>query len=208
MLVDSHCHLDRLDLTQVDGKLNGLLAAAAEQDGFFAVDTGKGISIVNDPYTDIGGARTGVTLGKELRKKNGLNERLAEAMPADVGETTRVTADTGYLGYEEAWREGEGSGKVTEQLFELFDGYPELLNRLDGSEGLRKKALANLDRDIEWAGKLNKPVRKDIQTARRIIAESGLKGLKRALDQGVALPVAVLGLTPLLAQEIEQDGSI
>jgi TatD DNase family protein len=32
MLVDSHCHLDRLDLTQVDGKLNGLLAAAAEQD--------------------------------------------------------------------------------------------------------------------------------------------------------------------------------
>jgi len=32
MLVDSHCHLDRLDLSQVDGKLNGLLAAAAEQD--------------------------------------------------------------------------------------------------------------------------------------------------------------------------------
>jgi len=32
MLVDSHCHLDRLDLSQVDGKLTGLLAAAAEQD--------------------------------------------------------------------------------------------------------------------------------------------------------------------------------
>jgi TatD DNase family protein len=32
MLVDSHCHLDRLDLSQVDGKLTGLLAAAAELD--------------------------------------------------------------------------------------------------------------------------------------------------------------------------------
>ena len=32
MLVDSHCHLDRLDLSQVDGKLTGLLTAAAELD--------------------------------------------------------------------------------------------------------------------------------------------------------------------------------
>jgi len=32
MLVDSHCHLDRLDLSQVDGKLTGLLKAAAELD--------------------------------------------------------------------------------------------------------------------------------------------------------------------------------
>ncbi|MEN8206568.1 MAG: TatD family hydrolase [Pseudomonadota bacterium] len=32
MLVDSHCHLDRLDLSQFDGRLNGLLAAAAERD--------------------------------------------------------------------------------------------------------------------------------------------------------------------------------
>ena len=32
MLVDSHCHLDRLDLSQVDGKLAGLLTAAAELD--------------------------------------------------------------------------------------------------------------------------------------------------------------------------------
>jgi TatD DNase family protein len=32
MLVDSHCHLDRLDLSQVDGRLDGLLSAAAEQD--------------------------------------------------------------------------------------------------------------------------------------------------------------------------------
>ena len=32
MLVDSHCHLDRLDLSLVDGKLTGLLTAAAELD--------------------------------------------------------------------------------------------------------------------------------------------------------------------------------
>jgi len=32
MLVDSHCHLDRLDLSQLDGSINGALAAAAEQD--------------------------------------------------------------------------------------------------------------------------------------------------------------------------------
>jgi len=32
MLVDTHCHLDRLDLSQVDGRLNDVLAAAREQD--------------------------------------------------------------------------------------------------------------------------------------------------------------------------------
>ena len=31
-LVDTHCHLDRLDLSQVDGRLNDVLAAAREQD--------------------------------------------------------------------------------------------------------------------------------------------------------------------------------
>jgi TatD DNase family protein len=32
MLVDSHCHLDRLDLSHFDGSVDGILAAAAEQD--------------------------------------------------------------------------------------------------------------------------------------------------------------------------------
>ena len=32
MLVDSHCHLDRLDLSNFDGSLNGVLAAAEKQD--------------------------------------------------------------------------------------------------------------------------------------------------------------------------------
>ena len=32
MLVDSHCHLDRLDLSHVDGSIDGILTAAKEQD--------------------------------------------------------------------------------------------------------------------------------------------------------------------------------
>lgn len=181
------------------------IAQLAEDNGMFAVDTGRGINLINDPYSELGKARTGTTLGKELKKKGALGDQLKTMLP-EAQDVQRVTADTGYIDYQQAWQAGEGSGEATQILRGLFDDQPELLNRLDQSAALRKKAAAQIDRDIEFAGKHNMPIREDLQTARRIIAESGLKGLFRALDQGVALPAIALGLLPLLT-EIE-DGSI
>ncbi len=174
------------------------LADFAERNGMFAVDTGRGISLINDPWSEAGKARTGVTLGKDLKKAFG-NE-LKSILP-EGAKYDRVTADTGYIDYLDAWRAGEGSGEVTRKLQSLFDNQPELLNRLDQSEGLRKKALQKLERDEKYAKKSNLPIREDLQTARRIVARDGLKGLFRALGEGVALPAVVLGLAPMMLEE-------
>lgn len=174
------------------------LADLAERNGMFAVDTGRGVNLINDPYTVIGKARDGVKLGKEI--KGDLGEQIKAVLP-EGRDVQRVTAQTGYIDYLDAWRAGEGSGEATRILKGLFDGQPELLNRLDQSETLRRKATEKLQVDEKFAKANNLPVREDLQTARRIIAESGLKGLFRALDQGAALPAIALGLLPLLTEE-------
>ena len=160
--------------------------------------TGRGVNLINDPYTDIGKARDGVKLGKEI--KGELGDQIKAVLPEGV-DVQRVTAQTGYINYLDAWRSGEGSGEATRILKGLFDNQPELLNRLDQSETLRRKAAEKLQVDEKFAKANNLPVREDLQTARRIIAESGLKGLFRALDQGAALPAIALGLLPLLTEE-------
>lgn len=173
------------------------IADLAERNGMFAVDTGKGINLINDPYTEIGKNRTGTTLLKELKK--GLSEQLQAIVP-EARSAYRVTADTGYINYADAWAAGEGSGEATRRLQKLFNENPEILNRLDQSESLRRKAMEKIDRDAKMAAREKLPIREDLQTARRIIAESGLKGLFRALDQGVALPAVALSLIPLLTE--------
>jgi hypothetical protein len=174
------------------------LAELAESNGMFAVDTGRGVNLINDPYTEIGKLRDGVKLGKEI--KGDLGEQIKAVLP-EGRDVQRVTAQTGYIDYLDAWRAGEGSGEATRILKGLFDGQPELLNRLDQSEGLRQKALKKLQVDEKFAKANDLPIREDLQTARRIIAESGLKGLFRALGQGVALPAVALGILPLLTAE-------
>lgn len=72
----------------------------------------------------------------------------------------------------------------------------------------RKPAKAKLA-DFPWTRKTGVPAREDIQNFRRTLAEGGLEGLKKALQEGAILPsAAVIGISELLyGSERGQKGS-
>ena len=175
------------------------LSDFASRNGMFAVDTGKGVSLINDPWSDIGANRTGASLGKEL--KGDFNSELL-AIVGDNVKVDRVKIETGYLDYEEAWRAGQGSGKATAQFLEALDDSPALREKLEPE--LRRKAQMNMERDAEVAARTGMPLRDDVQEARRILAEEGLNGLRAAMLKGALLPAvaaAAIFLPTLFSDE-------
>lgn len=162
-------------------------AAIGEGKGMFPVDTGNAIQMMNDIWSPEGAARTGSKLGKEM-KAGLLGDELRGKFPGT--DMNRTQIESGYLDFEDAWAKGDGA--ATRQLLDQLDKTPELLRRLDDSPALRKKALANLDRDIEFGGIHDMAPRADIQNARKIIAEGGFTGLRKALESGAVLPALAI----------------
>lgn len=151
----------------------------AKQNGMFAVDTGKGVNLINDPYSPIGKARTGVTLSKDL--KGNLGTELQNV----IGSTgQRVKIETGYQDYENLWKEA-GKGKATKQFLDTLNTNPYFAQSIEPA--LQQKALANMQRDAEFAKRTGGKVREDIQRAREIFAAKGIAGLTAALASGVVL---------------------
>lgn len=184
-----------------DPETMAALSDLATRNGMFAVDTGQGISLINDPFSEIGAKRTGASLGKEL-KKGPLASELREL----VGDAPieRAKIDTGYLDYEDAWRAGPGSGQATERFLGMLDQNEAVMRRLEPV--LREKAAANMARDADM-GALFQP-REDIQNARKILAEQGIEGLRKALRSGAVLPAAASALIlPELVQR-RNDGAL
>ena len=191
---------DRSSLTiPMDGSPNAdqikKLDTFAKQNGMFAVDTGNGVNLINDPDTTVGANRTGVTLGKEL--KGDFGKKLNE-ITGSTGE--RVKIESGYQDYEKAWQAGEGSAKATTKFLADLEQNAEFASRIEPA--LRKKAADNMIRDAQMSVQQNLPIRKDIQNARKILAEQGVAGLKEALKKGVALPSAV----GVVLQKMDQGG--
>lgn len=177
------------------------IAALAEENGFFAVDTGKGISLINDEFSDIGSARTGATLGKELKQT--LGTRINEVTGA---RGARVKIQTGYEDYESARSAGVGSRKATERFFENAERNEAFFNSIEPA--LRQKARANLARDIERAERTGDAVRPDIMGRNRILADEGYAGLKQAFESGALLPAAILAvLSPALLSSSDDGQS-
>ena len=162
------------------------ISSLADEYGFFAVDTGTGVNFVNDIYSPVGAGRTGGTLGKEL--KGELGDRL-DTLIGSKG--TRVKVQAGYEDYEAAWQAGEGSGKATTQFLNKLDQNPTFATAIEPA--LKRKAAANIERDAVGSFK----GRKDVQRARRILADKGIDGLKAALAAGTILPaIAMVVLDP------------
>jgi hypothetical protein len=171
------------------------LSALAEQYGFFAVDTGKGVNLISDIYTPIGAERTGSSLGKEL--KGELGQQIEGLTGAKV---TRAKIQTGYEDYESAWQAGQGSGAATKQFLDKLDENPTFA--LNVEPALQRKALANISRDDA----MNLPQREDVRTARKILVEKGIEGLRVALENKELLPVAVMGvLSPAVISQMSSD---
>lgn len=191
----------------------------AEDNGFIAVDTGQGVNFINDTYSDIGAARTGTSLGKELKKgqvldadKNIVNEgpfvkSIQDILGADT-KLDRVKIDSNYLSFDDAWRAGEGSGAATDQFIEEIQKNKTLRDSLEPV--IRSKAAANMARDAEVSASTGMPIREDVQNARRILVEGGIEALMKARKAGAILPavfVAVLAGTQV-EDEPEQSGGL
>ena len=166
------------------------------------VDTGEGLTMTNfDP-----GPPTGAQTGKAL--KSGLSRDIAAitgAMPS------RVKVASGYIPmFEKAG--APGSGIATHRLEDLFSQYPGLIDKLDQNAALRARYQSGADLDAEMAAKGLGDVRPDVQLARNILADKGLRGLFEARKAGVALPaIAGLAAIPALAPRqpsAQDEGSI
>ncbi len=173
------------------------ISELATANGMFAVDTGKGISLINDQYSTIGAARTGTSLGKELQ--GDLGEKLQKVV-GSKGE--RVKIEGGYQDYESLWRAGQGSSKATQKFIDDMASNPKFAESIEPA--LRQKAAANLKRDADFSAQTGTKVRQDVQEARKIFSEKGLAGLKKALKGGAVLPAAAAVV--LAPEMMESDG--
>lgn len=163
------------------------LDAFAKKNGMFAVDTGNGVNLINDPWSDVGAKRTGTTLAKEL--KGDFGKELNKITGNAPGE--RVKIESGYQDYEGAWAAGQGSGQATSKFLDDLEKNSEFSSRIEPA--LRRQAAANMKRDEAFAASRGIPLRDDVQMARKILSEQGIAGLKDALKKGALLP-AVVGI--------------
>lgn len=166
---------------------------ATEPYGMMPIDTGRGVNVMN--FSDA----TGSDVGKML--KGDLGESLNKAFPSTAAK--RDTIDGNYLSFEDEWLQGNGA--ATRKLLEELDSTPRLMESLDNSQDLRAKVLANIDRDIQFGGANNMPPREDIQRARKIFADGGFSGLRKALESGVVLPAIALPILFFGASGDEQS---
>lgn len=167
------------------------LSQIAKDSQMFVVDGGDGtLRMINDEWAgDVGKNRTGKTLLTEL-KKGELGQKLRGAGFKNP-EELRATIDKDYISYEDEWRAGQGSDAATSKFLGLLDQNPTFAASIEPA--LREKAGANLVRDEAFSAKQGLRVRQDIQTARRILSEQGIAGLRAAIGKGI-LPAAVLGI--------------
>ena len=107
----------------------------------------------------------------------------------------------GYVDRSGDWREALGSGAATRGTFEDLDDLltPAKIKKIDTPE-IRQAAQGIHDAN-EWAARQEGigPPRPDVQNMLKIIAETGLAGLRKALGEGQFLPaLGAIGLTGAL----------
>ena len=171
--------------------------ALADQNGFFAVDTGSGINFINDVYSEIGKKRTGADVGKAIQGEFGQQIESLFGAPA-----SRVKIQAGYEDYEDAWQAGQGSGAATRQFLDKLNENPTFAMSIEPA--LQRKAAANIARD-DAAGF---PQRADVRNGREIFIKHGYKGLSSALDSGAAVPAIVAAvLSPMALQDSDEPQS-
>ena len=185
-----------LDLANPSQEQMGRLSDLATRSGMFAVDAGDSVRLINDEWSDIGGARTGATLGKELKGDFGSELR-------DITDGATATRRKIQSGYQDC----TGSGQATEKFLGDMEKLPEFASNIEPA--LRRKAAINLERDQAASQATGFAVREDIQNARRVLVQEGIEGLRKALKSGAILPAAVAAvLAPSLLSDEPQPGGL
>lgn len=166
------------------GEMTGL-DDLAKTYGFFPVDTGAGMSFINNPFSPQGEARTATSAGQAAKDIARQGTMLSQ------GAITPARLDSVFEEYEPLWRE-PGTGAATRKFLNDVLADEEIAAALEPT--LMQKAEANFLRDMESQRTTGYAVREDIQRARQILASSGLKGLKQALESGAVLPAAAAAI--------------
>ena len=161
----------------------------ANKYGFFPVDTGRGMSFINNPFVPAGEARTGESLQQLM--EGDLGSDLGQLGYGSRAVPARL--DSVFQEYEPLFAKSkEGMGLATRKFLDDMMSNPEMAAAIEPE--LMRKAEANLLRDIEKQRASGYAVREDIQRARQILAAGGIAGLKRALESGAVLPAAAAAI--------------
>ena len=134
---------------------------------------------------------------------------IAELENLELFESSkRAKVDAGYLGFEDAWRAGEGSGEATRNLLQVLDNVPDgVYKAFNNNEKIGENALRRLQRDEKLSAQYG-ATRKDIANARKIIGQGKgwIDRLKKSLEAGIILPgVAAFVLTQSMNPEMPDE---
>ena len=139
---------------------------------------------------------------KQIQSRKNLTAfETAAGVPAQ-----RVERQGDYIPYQEAWGKGEGSDAATQQMLSQITPVQEqYFSRPEVREVVQRQW--QVDEEARLTGA---PVRQDIQTARRLIAEGGIPALRDALGKGIlpaAAVAAVLSQVPGQGGQGEEAGA-
>ena len=106
-----------------------------------------------------------------------------------------------------AWKAGEGSGKVSQEILDKINVTPELRAAFDNNPDIAENALNYISRDKDLAKQFGTTVRKDLQKLRSIIGSGPgwVTKLEAAVKKGVVPGIAAAFLTSAYGEA--QNGS-
>lgn len=121
---------------------------------------------------------------------------LHKALP-DSGAARRVNVDGIYVDLVDAWKAGEGSGRVSKEILDRINVTPELRSAFDNNPYIAQVALDHIARDEALAKAHGTTVRKDLQKLREIIGSGpGWVGrVEEAVKKGIVPAAATALLT-------------
>jgi hypothetical protein len=179
------------------------VAPLFEANGYFLGSAPDGMTVMGRPagaaYPGDPGTKLGKDFAKEVRDIIKANKGLFAGANADFGKL-----ESNYIDYNDAWRSGT-PGAVTMEMLKYMDAAPETAGLLADSRGYRDAVVARNARDTDAAAKGYGVAREDVMRARKIFAEQGWEGLRKAAAAGT-VPAALLAAGGLFAAGEDTSG--
>lgn len=198
------------------GKTGATRSLAADMNRKLTVDEMKKLKEISTAagMGDVVDVGEGVTLTKfvgDLPARNAkdfkkLSAAVQQVLP-EAKNTRRVSVDSVYADLTDAWKKGEGSGAVTDEIISAIDQNPVMAATFNDNPYIGQQALKLLERDEKLAAAKG-GVRQDLQNLRRLFAENGGKDwfnrLKKARAAGqISLPA--IGALMLAVRQGQQE---
>ena len=166
-----------------------------------------------DDVIDTGSGVTGTSFSQPLEEFTGQSMREAlggvKKVLGNTKEGFRVNVDGIYADLTDAWKAGEGSGRVSQQVLDKINVTPELRSAFNNNPYIAQNALNYISRDADLAKQFGTKGRKDLETLRGIIGDGPgwVERLETAVKGGVVPGIAAAFLTSALLVSQDEDGA-